>query len=263
MSIKKILFAVLALVITYLLLAYVTHDIRQEHVALFFLNLVFLFISITYAAFTMIETILLWLKVMILAYGKRGKLIKQQINEIETILSRPGKPFPINRNLMRNISRRIDAEQNINILFHAIMAHMGLSKNSLELYIVHSQFDSFQAGGSRAGQYQKSYYGASEVELMLRKDYNSYTIAAILAHECAHHLLEQLQLVATSPEVLEIRTDIATVYTGFGKIIDKGYHGTYSKAKQMRIRLGYLNKNEFAFVKFLTATTNLRRKRGY
>ena len=224
------------------------------------LNLLFLFVSAIYAVFAILAIISLWFQVVIIAFSKRGKLIKQQVDKIETIVSRPGRPFRAEHNLMRNINNRTDTERSINTLFHSIMAHMGLSKNSLELYIVHSQFDSFEAGNSRAGHYQQSYYGASEVELMLRKDYNAYNIAAILVHECAHHLLVALQLEAASSETLEIRTDIAAMYTGFSKIIYKGYRGTYSKTKQMNIRLGYLNESELGFVKFLMAIISLKKK---
>lgn len=261
MSTKKMLSAVLFVIVSYLLLEYVTHDIRYEYTALFMLNLLFFFANIIYAAFAILAMISIWVSIIIVALSARDKLIKQQVEKIATIISYPGKPFLRDRNLMRNINRRISAEYNINILFQSIVKHMGLSENSLELYIVHSQFDSFEARSSRAGQYQKSYYGVSEVELMLRRDYNFYHIAAILAHECAHHLLAQLQLEVVSPEILEMRTDITAIYTGFGEIIDKGYRGTRSTAKQLEVRLGYLKANEIGFAKLLTATNKLRRKK--
>jgi hypothetical protein len=201
-----------------------------------------------------------------ISLSKRGKEIRKRAKEIEARMSRPGNPFSSAIKLRWRINKRIDAEGNINKLFQDIMNHMGLSHILLQLHIFHSRLNSYEAIYSYAGQYQPIQHGASKVELMLRADYRFYHIAAILAHECAHHLLFQLQIANGSAVEYELRTDIAAIYAGFGRIMEKGYAGTsdigFAKANRgliRTLRLGYINEDEIRFARFLAGIFKLKK----
>jgi hypothetical protein len=177
-------------------------------------------------------------------------------NEIDNMIDRAGKPlkrFRIDRQLMKNMGKGKSIgtkERAIRTLMASIIEHMGLSQSSLELFIVHSSLDSFQSGFGCVGQYQHYTNKASEIELTLRTDYNAWNIAAILAHECAHHWIIVNNLHSCDAETLEYRTDIATIHTGFKKVIKKGYAEKTKTVFGMiqTYRIGYLSQADFEFV---------------
>ena len=190
-------------------------------------------------------------------------------DEMETLYRRLGKPWPSfrpDRQVMKTIkeSKGVSAsELSIRLIFDPIVAHFRLDPGSLTLFFLHSSLDSVEAGFGRAGQYQQTSVGAGEIELTVRRDFNPWNIAAILAHECAHHWLVVNGLSNCSPTDLEYRTDIATLYAGFGKVMRKGYAekekslGLFS-GLVVRFRIGYLNQRDFDYV--LSLISHYRRK---
>lgn len=181
--------------------------------------------------------------------SKPRKFLKEELKNMRRSAGPPLAPFRLEQSLMKSINKHENLETNIRTLMFSIMRQMGIPGNSLELFIVYSPFDSF-AGFMHSGRYQYYPDKKSEIELFLKTDYNAWNIAAILAHECAHHWIMLNNLYISDSRILEYRTDIATIYTGFGKIIRKGYA---EKTKAlfglvMRVRFGYLTKADFNWV---------------
>ncbi|MCL2057725.1 MAG: hypothetical protein FWH01_01515, partial [Oscillospiraceae bacterium] len=135
----------------------------------------------------------------------------------------------------------------------------------------HTPLDSVQSGFGRAGQYRQLTHDTGEIELLLRSDFDTWAVAAILVHECAHHwlVINALHAAATNAPEIECRTDIATVYTGFGRVMKKGYAEKTVRAKtgvfsgilqnyMWSYRIGYLNQTDFELVSLLAGRCAMR-----
>lgn len=92
------------------------------------------------------------------------------------------------------------------------------------------------------------------IEIDDKYKYNNKIVLAILAHEICHKLIHYYGLEQFGYEN-EILTDVATVYTGLGKLSLNGcedeyipvcIHGDFKTSISQKV--GYLNINQFAFV---------------
>jgi len=181
---------------------------------------------------------------------KRKAVLASELKRLLKVIGSPGNRFRVSRNLKRNIRKRQDVEKNLKLLTESILVHMLLPPNSVTLYVVHSEFDSFSSAGV-VGRY---YSGEREIELMLRKDQKFWNIAAILTHECSHHFLDSKGVVAKPCLNAEELTDMTAIALGFGGCLDKGFHmmdtkNPYSSTVRTA-KLGYLKYSDRLYIRW-------------
>src|SRR5690554_3971065 len=73
------------------------------------------------------------------------------------------------------------------------------------------------------GIFLYDYYGKHNIKVNFELIHNSYSLAAVLAHELTHYYLFKENLQKEGKENNEKLTDLMSVYLGFGKIMLNGY----------------------------------------
>jgi hypothetical protein len=216
-------------------------------------------LSTTFKAFCIIG-VLLWISEPRLSMPRA--FFKNEINYLHRCSGKTFKRFPVDRQLMKKISKSKDfstKEQYIRSLMVSIMEQMELPQHSLELSIRRAKPDLYIDGPQNTGQYQHYANRASKIELELHGDFNAWNIAAILAHECAHHWIVINNLHNCDPTTLEYRTDITTIFTGFKRVMRIGYAEKERGAFGLQVyRIGYLNQSDLDVVISLAKQQGLK-----
>ena len=96
-----------------------------------------------------------------------------------------------------------------------------------------------------AGQYYRE-AGLPTIEVMVRPNYTSNQIIAIVCHECMHHFLDVKKIKGKTGAANEKLTDYTAIYTGFGKILQDGYSPvtTFANGQNTETKLGYITVND-------------------
>jgi len=191
----------------------------------------------------------------LLFYPKsQRKIFNAMLKGLMKNTKKPAPRFRVHRKLRHAINKRCsvgDIDKNLKYLLEHILVHMGLPKNSAKLHVIHSPFSSYSEGG--AGQVGR-YLGAEcEIEFILTDDHKFWTIVAILAHECAHHLHHVKKFNMKVPNY-EIFTDFTAMFYGFDKYLEKGSVITKTEHDRVyRAQFGYLKKEsrDFLYCKWL------------
>jgi len=182
------------------------------------------------------------------------KLFNAMLDGLLKIRKKPAPRFQVPRKLRRAINKRRsvgDTEANLKYLTEQILIHMGLPKDSVKLNVIHSQHSSYsQLGAGQIGRY----LGAErEIEFILTDDHKFWTIVAVLAHECAHHL-HHLKGVNMKVHKYELYTDFTAIFYGFIKYLEKGYNmekAEYFEDKVYTLRIGYLENRDYVYIRWL------------
>ena len=102
-----------------------------------------------------------------------------------------------------------------------------------------------------AGYYDRKSKGERRnIVLNLKKHYEESTISYILAHECVHYFLDEMDIREKDILRNEVLTDVATLYLGFIISMHMGKESVKHNFYDTIItRFGYLNDNEIRIVK--------------
>ena len=128
---------------------------------------------------------------------------------------------------------------------------LSLGLSNLTFLITYAKQNTHQAGHIELNN-------SSEVFIEIDSDYtdNREMILAVLSHELCHKYL-QINNISLKGKDNEILTDIATIYTGLGKLSLNGceyskesieYEADHTLHKKQIKKVGYLSRHEFAFV---------------
>lgn len=188
----------------------------------------------------------------------RAKDLDELIAHLFRHLDAPGRTFVLPRQaqfLIEQNRSRLEMEQGIQLLMEAVLRHMGLNPKEVQLQVVHSVFDSFDArGAGRAGTFQQTSYQSREIEVIVKSDYSFWNIAAIICHECAHYFAGYRRIELPEAQKNEELTDLLTLFCGFGGVMLQGY-APRSKTRpamngQFRVQntsIGYLPLDELRY----------------
>ncbi len=112
-----------------------------------------------------------------------------------------------------------------------ILKHVGMTNSSIPVYPTTEIYD-----GS-AGRYVCGTEG-NFIEVRILQDTKTNEVLATLIHECMHYYLRTSGIRFDDTIWNEILTDTATIYFGFGEIINRGY-----------VRVGYIKDAEISYIK--------------
>lgn len=159
--------------------------------------------------------------------------------------------YKVPEEIIKDLKKDKYSSETLQKLADSIVKHSG-AYNTVEVIIHDIDTD-------RSGQYTA--YGEANWELHIFKDerFNLYQVIAIVIHECVHNFLYFYKLELFPEEENELLTDVTAVFLGFGPLLMKGYKplkkiaktnlkGNENDFKVKRLRVGYLNLNELAYV---------------
>ena len=190
----------------------------------------------------------------IIKSSKKKAGYNKDIDVLQMSVGCPGKQFVVDKKLRTNIENRSNIEADLQELMCQFLEHMQINGENVQLFIVHSQF-SRATGAGRGGAYYKSYNETNQIEIIIKKEYEFYDIAAILAHECSHYFLDYYKVNDAINGDSELFTDITAIFLGFGHILQKGYAPKAGRTGILQqaeyFSLGYLDYLEVETVRRL------------
>ena len=141
--------------------------------------------------------------------------------------------------------------ENLEYVLNSILDHMKLKKN---VFLVYHTKDE-KAYENKAGTYDQAYLGYKAINLVLDSKYMMEDYISILAHECAHHFMDEYNFEIRAGLENEKNTDTLAVLLGFGKFLKvthakrSFYKGSYFTVDYYEtVKLGYLSAEEITYI---------------
>ncbi len=135
-----------------------------------------------------------------------------------------------NKELFERLQREYSTA-NLSAMARDILKHVGFPNSSIPVYPTTDMI------GNSAGRYVCGPDG-NYIEIRIMQDAKPNEVLATLIHECMHYYLSSTGVRLGDTIKNEILTDTATLYFGFGEIIDRGY-----------VRIGYIKNAEINYIK--------------
>lgn len=153
-----------------------------------------------------------------------------------------GKPYP--EFVLSLDDQKFLADRNYNpeAIYHLIvliMMHIKAPYTQFNVRVIDG------TGKTFAGQYSHT-AGLPTIEVMVRPYFTGDQVIAIVCHECMHHFLNVKKIKGRTESANEKLTDYAAVYTGFGKILQRGYRGIQNKIDGVDkvSKVGYISESD-------------------
>ncbi len=153
-----------------------------------------------------------------------------------------GPPYPTFTLSSADRKFLVDRNYNPEAIYHLVVLIM------IHLKAPYSQFNikvSDGTGKDAAGLYYNA-GGLSTIDVLVRPYYTGDQVIAIVCHECMHHFLGVKKIKGKTEGINECLTDFATVYTGFGQLMQTGYTPVHTKVNGIdkEVKVGYITDED-------------------